>query len=134
MLKMILVACVLLIGSITAAAKERNSVSEEEVFALQASAEAGDRIAIRKLFELFPHSGGAVTEDIDVVLGRTIHNHPQLFLEELIRSGRANCDLCLPSLVGNAGDELVDRLSDQVKELAIRQKALKSVHKRRVSR
>ena len=127
--KILVIAFILFVGSITIAAEER-SVSEEDVFALQPSAEAGDRMAIRKLFELAPYSDGAAAEDIDVALGRTIRNHPQLFLEELRRSSSATCDRCFPGLVGNTGDELVDRFDDQAKELTQRRKALASVNKK----
>jgi hypothetical protein len=120
----------LLVCSISAAAKERYSATEEQVSVLLPPTEAGDRMAIRKLFELYQYSDGAVSEDIDVALGRTIRKHPQLFLEELNRSGRANCERCLPSLVGNTGEELVDRLQAQVKELDKRKNALKAVHQK----
>jgi len=124
-----IIGCIflLVVGSTTVTAAERYSATEQEVIALQASAEKGNRLAIRKLFELYKRSDGAVSEDIDVALGHTIRRFPRLFLEELQRSGRADCDRCLPSLVGNTGEELVDRFHAQVKELTRRQKALTRV-------
>ena len=44
-------------------------LAESDIMALQKSAEAGDRGAVRKLFSFHPHSYGAVTEDIDMILG-----------------------------------------------------------------
>lgn len=128
--KRIFFICILLVCSISASAKERYSATEEEISVLQTSAKTGDRAAIRKLFTLYPYSDGAVSEDIDVALGQTIRKHPQIFLEELNRSGRANCERCIPSLVGNTGEELVDRLQAQVNELDKRKKALRSVHQK----
>ncbi|MBS0433011.1 MAG: hypothetical protein JSS21_11505, partial [Proteobacteria bacterium] len=58
----------------TWAAEIVHSASEEEVFALQSAAQSGNRSAIRELFDM--HVDGAVAEDIDVVLGRTIRHHP----------------------------------------------------------
>lgn len=98
-------------------------VAESDVMALQKSAKAGDRGAIRKLFSLYPRSDGAVTEDIDMILGNVTRRHPRLFLEELKRSnaGHGKC-----TTVGNTL-ELTDQAEAQTAELQARRKALLSV-------
>ena len=65
--------------------------------ALQKSAEAGDRGTVRKLFGFYPHSDGAVTEDIDIDLVTSLAGIPEV-LEELKLS---NAGRILPRI--NAG-------------------------------
>ena len=98
-------------------------LAESDVMALQQSAEAGDRGAVSKLFGFYPRSDGAVTEDIDMILGNVARRHPRLFLEELKRSnaGHGNC-----TTVGNTL-ELTDQTEAQLAELRARRKALLSV-------
>jgi hypothetical protein len=98
--------------------------TEADVSALKSSALAGDRKAIRSLFNLYPRSDGAVSEYIDIVLGGTIRNHPQVFLEELNRASRK---IRLDALLGNTGPDLVDRFEEQAVELKSRKTALLTV-------
>jgi hypothetical protein len=79
---------------------------------------------LRSLFALRPKADGAVAERIDTVLGSTIHDHPQLFLEELKRSGQQQG---LEGLLGNLGPDFVDNFPKQSQELRMRKKALESV-------
>lgn len=96
---------------------------ESEVMAFQKSAEAGDRGAVRRLFGFYPRSDGAVTEDIDVILGKVTRRYPRIFLEELKRSnaGDGNC-----TTVGNTL-ELTDQVDKQLVELGARRESLLSV-------
>ena len=97
--------------------------SEDDVFALSPLARAGDRSAVRQLFELYTRSSGAVTEDIDVILGRVAEAYPVLFLQELLRSpSHSGC-----SNVSNTGEEFVDHPEEQRRELQARREALQSV-------
>ncbi len=91
--------------------------------ALKKSAEAGDREAVRKLFGFYPRSDGAVTEDIDMILGNVARLRPGIFLEELKLSnaGHGKC-----TNVGNTL-ELTDQTDAQLAELRARRKALLSV-------
>jgi hypothetical protein len=102
-----------------------SSATEADVFALESSALAGNREAIRSLFNLYSRSDGAVSEDIDIVLGNTIRKHPKVFLEELKRSKKKSR---LDALVGNTGPDLVDRFEEQAVELKRRRDALRTVH------
>jgi len=100
-----------------------DALTESDVMTLQKGAEAGDRRAVRKLFSFYPHSDGAVTEDIDMILGNVTRSHPRLFLEELKRSdaGRGKC-----TTVGNTL-ELTDQTEAQMAELRARRESLRSV-------
>jgi len=121
----------ILVGCATWAAGQTHSVTEEDVFALQRPAETGDRAAIKKLFGM--QADGAVAEDIDIVLGGIIRVYPQMFLEELNNSWLATCEECLPGLLGNTGEKLVDRLQEQAQELRMRRDALRSVSDKSLS-
>jgi hypothetical protein len=98
-------------------------LAESDVMALQKRAEAGDRGTVRKLFGFYPRSDGAVTEDIDMILGNVTRHHPRLFLEELKR-GNAGHGKC--TTVGNTL-ELTDQTDTQLAELRARREALLSV-------
>lgn len=100
------------------------SATEADVLALESSALAGKREAIRSLFNLQTRSDGAVSADIDIVLGNTIRKYPQMFLEELKRAEKKDR---LDALVGNTGPDLVDRLEEQAVELKSRRAALRAV-------
>lgn len=101
----------------------QDSLEESDVMPLQKRAEAGDRGEVRKLFGFYPRSDGAVTEDIDLILGNVARRHPRMFLEELKLSdaGRGKC-----TNVGNTL-ELTDQTNEQIAELRARRKALQSV-------
>jgi hypothetical protein len=122
----ILVAC---IGVVFA--DQLLDASEGDVFALQAQVHAGNRMAMRKLLSL--KADGAVAEYVSVIMGGAIRKHPDAFLEEVVRSSRAQCDWCLQSLLGNLGDDFVDRLPEQVEELSKRREALRSAKADRVA-
>jgi hypothetical protein len=98
-------------------------LAESDVMTLQKSSEVGDRGAVRKLFSFYPRSDGAVTEDIDMILGNVTRHHPRLFLEELKRSdaGHGKC-----TTVGNTL-ELTDQTEAQIAELRARRESLLSV-------
>jgi hypothetical protein len=98
-------------------------LSESDVMALQKTAEAGDRGAVRQLFGFYPRSDGAVTENIDMILGNVTRHYPRLFLEELKRSnaGHGKC-----TTVGNTL-ELTDQIDEQIEELRARRESLLSV-------
>lgn len=99
-------------------------LAENDVMALQKSAEVGDRGAVRKLFNFYPLSDGAVTEDIDMILGNVARHHPRLFLEELKRNnaGHGKC-----TNVGNTL-ELTDQTEAQIAELRARRESLLSIN------
>ena len=98
----------------------RAELAESDVMTFQKAAEAGDRSAVRKLFGFYPLSDGAVTEDIDMILGNVARCYPRLFLEELKRSnaGHGKC-----TTVGNTL-ELTDQIDSQKEELRARRKSL----------
>jgi hypothetical protein len=98
--------------------------TEAKVEALGRSAATGERQALRNLFALRPKADGAVAECIDTALGSTISGHPQLFLEELKRSGQHEG---LDGLLGGLGSDFVDNFPKQVQELRERKRALESV-------
>jgi hypothetical protein len=101
------------------------SASEQQVLAFRAAVAVGDRASVRALFAL--DADGAAAEDKDIVLGGLIRVHPRLFLQELRRSGHGNCRPCLEGILGNLGDEFVDRFAAQAEELGKRRQALLSV-------
>jgi hypothetical protein len=120
------VAIVVLVSVLFVAASP-GPATYEDVAALSPSAKAGKRESVRKLFSLLEYSDGAVTEDIDIALGATICKRPRLFLEEMKRSGIATREAYLPGLLGNLGEEFVDRYDAQAEELSNRRTALLTV-------
>jgi hypothetical protein len=92
---------------------------------LQRQVLSGDAESVRLAFRLFSITDSAYTEELDVLLGKLIRINPKLFLRELV----ANQDLIvtLESLLGNEGDEYVDRPKAQCLEKRLRLKALQSV-------
>lgn len=97
---------------------------EVYVLSLEQSALAGDRSAIRTLFQLRPQADGAAAEYINIVLGQTIENDATVFLEELQRTPRT---FKLSGLLGNLGPDYVDEFERQAKELRKRMNALECV-------
>jgi hypothetical protein len=116
---------ILLACNLAVAAKLQAQVSEDDVFALRGMVQAGDRGAMRKLLSL--ETDGAAAEDVSVIMGGAIRNQPDAFLEEVAKTSRSRCDACLDSLLGNLGDDFVDKFRDQVEELSKRRQALRSV-------
>ena len=86
---------------------------------------AGHVESIQLAFKLFSISDGAFTEDLQIMLGKLIRPNPQLFLEELARSGLPNT--YYDGLLGNNGYALVDRLDAQCLEWNYRIEALRTV-------
>jgi hypothetical protein len=101
-------------------------VDEEVVFGYSAAVQAGDQAAIKAVFAL--KTDGASAEAQDIVLGKLIPQHPRLFLKMLQQSQSANCQACLPGLLGNLGADYVDRPAAQERALKQRRDALQSVH------
>jgi hypothetical protein len=101
-------------------------VDEQQVFAYSSAVQAGNRKAVRAVFAL--NTDGASAEAQDVVLGKLIIVRPQLFLEELQRSQFASCKWCLDGLLGNLGDDYVDRPTAQLRQLKKRREAFRTVH------
>ena len=110
---------------VVAASQAGAGATEADVFNLQSQVNAGSRPAIRELLSL--EVDGAVAEDVDVVIGGAIRNHPEAVLEEIGKTSKAQCAPCLDGLLGNLGDDFVDRFPEQVVELQKRRDALRSV-------
>jgi len=87
---------------------------------------SGDAESVRLAFRLFSITDAAYTEELDILLGKLIRINPKLFLRELV----ANQNLVignLEGLLGNEGEEYVDRFKAQCLENSLRRKALQSV-------
>ncbi len=86
---------------------------------------SGDAESVRLAFRLLSITDSAYTEELHILLGKIIRINPKLFLRELV----ANQNLVgtLDGLLGNLGEEYVDRLKAQCLENRLRQKALQSV-------
>lgn len=115
----------LLTSSVACGAPGESLATESEVRSLEKAAQAGDRPTIARLFAM--RSDGAVAEELDIVLGSTITNHPRIFLGEMKKSWRVDCSTCLPGLLGNLGDVFVDRFDAQAVELEKRKRSLASI-------
>lgn len=94
-------------------------------------AQAGDPAAVRVAFVLDDDpgfGGGDVGESLDIVLGTLLRTGPRLFLvtlkDEERRIGRR---LPLGGLVGNLGEEFVDRMQAQCRELRRRTLSVQAV-------
>jgi len=103
--------------------------TEDDVVRLEAAALAGQREAIRGLFELRARAHGPVTnvgvlEVSDMILGNCARLSPRIFLEALT----IDRDFWrLDALLGNCGPELVDMFEAQAAELRARRAALLTV-------
>lgn len=107
----------------TSVALGQGSVSEDTVLALREAAVAGEHSAVRTLFDIYPLTDGAATEDIDVILGEVAREHPRLFLEELsLHATEKDC-----SITSNTGERLVDQPDGALLELERRRDSLLSV-------
>ena len=106
--------------------------TEDDVIALEPAAAAGEREAIRALFDVHAQGDGAVAEGADMVLGTCARRVPQVFLEELVRFREElvrnghRWDL-MGHVLCNAGIELVDDFAAQAAELEARRAALMTV-------
>jgi hypothetical protein len=101
-------------------------VDEQAVFSYNAAVQAGDQAAVKAVFAL--NTDGASAEAQDIVLGKLIPQHPRLFLKMLQQSQFANCQACLPGLLGNLGANYDDHPAAQGHVLNRRRVALRSVH------
>ena len=100
--------------------------TEDDVFAVEAAAVAGDREAIRALFDVRNRAlGRAVAEGADMVLGTCARLLPQVFLEELVRNGSVWGGLGY--VLCNAGIEFANDSAAQADELEARRAALMTV-------
>lgn len=120
----------LVLGVSLCAAATPEPTTEDDVFALAPAAKAGDRKSIRSLFALYAGSDGAVMEEIDIALGATIRKHARMFLEELKRSGRNELRGALDGMLGNTGEEFVDRVHARLEEMKSRRASLAAVSDR----
>jgi hypothetical protein len=107
-------------------ATARGPATEDEVAALEPRAIAGDRAAVRALFELYPLADGAVAEGIDMALGNVVRPHPRLLLEEWLHSGLLADEWVRGHLLGNL-IEWVDDCAAQQREIGLRIAALETV-------
>jgi hypothetical protein len=86
--------------------------------------EARDPSAVRLAFAAERYMGsGDIGERLDIMLGEVIRIDPRLFLNELQRSGYVPD----AGLVGNTGEEYVDRQRADCRELQLRMAALERV-------
>ena len=104
--------------------------TEEDIERLEPAVRAGDRAAIRALFDC-DANGAATTEYKCAVLGTAIRVAPRVFLEELVRNAQrrdwpVEKDGCLDCLLGHC-PELVDDFPAQEAETRLRAAALASV-------
>ena len=88
---------------------------------------AGDFYALRVAFHLRAIADGAFSEDLDVITGKGIENHPELFLRELRSAVPPVNAVSLRSLVSNLGDGFVDKQAEQCQELFARERAISGV-------
>jgi hypothetical protein len=86
----------------------------------------GDRNAVKVAFRLYAVSDGDFGETLDIELGRLIKINPRLFLQEL-KVHRALVER-IDALLGNCGDEYIDRMDAKARELRARVKALKTIN------
>lgn len=84
-----------------------------------------DAEAVKLSFRLFSITDGAYAEELDILLGKLIRIDPKLFLGELV-ANRGSIG-SLGGLLGNEGEEYVDRINAQCFENRQRKKALQSV-------
>lgn len=95
---------------------------------LQRQVEAREKQAARLAFRLMTITDGASSEALDIMLGKLIRIDPKLFLEELrksnyIKIGQYRFD----GLVGNEGDEFVDKEQAQCLEQRLRIESLSKI-------
>ena len=92
---------------------------------LERQVEARDPEAVRLAFALYSVMDGAAMEDLDIMLGKLIRIDAALFLRELSR--RSDRTKYLEGLLGNQGEELVDRIRAKCLETKLRITALERV-------
>lgn len=97
----------------------------ENITLLERQIYASDTNAIKVAFRLLSISDGAFTEVLCMILGNLIRINPQLFLKEL--ADNPDWMVILGSLVGNFGDEYIDKMRARELEVSDRIKALQSV-------
>jgi hypothetical protein len=110
------------------AAAVRAEQQEMDLMLLEVQVLARDMEAVRLALRLRPAVDGHFAEMIDIMLGRLIRIDAALFLREVGRAGAA--DHRLDSLVGDFGQEYVDRGEAYAYEAAKRSAALSQVKER----
>jgi len=99
--------------------------TDQDLPVLEVQVISCDSEAVRLAFRLLPKSDGDVAEQLCIMLGRVIRTKPKLFLESL-KAAELDSGL-LGGLVGNFGQEYVDREEADAYEARARIKALLTV-------
>ena len=87
---------------------------------------ARDSVAVQLAFVIEPSMGsGDLSETLDIMLGQLIRIAPRLFLSELQAQEQRQGRVSVPG--GNLGEEYVDRMQAQCRELHLRIRAIRSV-------
>jgi hypothetical protein len=87
---------------------------------------SGDPQSVRLAFNLMAIADGGFAEELDIILGTLIRINPKLFLQ-----GLNEYDILverIDALVGNQGDQYVDRLKAQCYDMNLRINALRKVN------
>jgi hypothetical protein len=92
-----------------------------------------DLNSIKLGFKLILISDGGFTEDILVILGKTIRNNAKTFLEEL-HSNFGTIKVILPNLLLNFGQGFVDRPDMEIIETELRIEAINKVSDKSLSK
>lgn len=92
---------------------------------LSKKVQAGDVEAVRLAFRLMAISDGHMSEELDIMLGKLAIPHPRLFLKLLAEN--RELVVRLDALLGNLGEEYVDRFEAQCLALRRRVRALQTV-------
>jgi len=95
---------------------------------LQRQVEARERHATQLAFRLMTITDGASSEALDIMLGKLIRIDPKLFLEELSKSNYIKIgQYRFDGLVGNEGEEFVDKEQAQCLEQRLRIESLSKI-------
>ncbi len=92
---------------------------------LEALAWQGNSIAIDVLFKMLYLTDAAYSEQLSIILGLTINDHPREFLNSLTKNYQINGIKRLDSLLGNLGEDYVDEFEKQLVELEKRYQKIK---------
>ena len=104
---------------------EADTYIYENLLPLEARILKGDQQSLNLAIRLFTIVGGAFSEDLDIILGKAIRPYPKQFLTAL---ATASYKPELLGLLGNCGEEFVDRQVARCKELTKRKAAIQRVH------
>jgi len=106
-------------GNVKKLMLETLSILEKEIY-------ASDRNSVKIAFRLFTISDGLLTEDLCIILGHFICINPKMFLEEL-KEHRHLVSFIMDSLLGNLGEEYVDKMEASYLEMIRRIKCIEGV-------